>query len=335
MATNRQVLLTRLPQEKLGEDCFQLAEAPVPEAGPGEVLCRTAYLSIDAANRAWMQGATYRSALESGQVMSGSVLARVEASRADGFEPGDLVLADYGWQERAAVPASSLEKLPDHDPISNHLSVLGVTGLTAYFGVFDVGLARPGETLLVSAAGGAVGSVAGQLGKLAGCRVVGTAGTEDKCRWLVDELGYDAAVNYREDGFYRSLRAACPDGIDCYFDNTGGDILGAALFQMNLHGRIVCCGVVSQYDTASPSPGPRGVPGLLVTKRIRMEGFIVMDFFGGGRKDAARRRLARWVDEGRLRVVEDVFEGLESAPRALVDLLGGGNLGKRMVHVSD
>jgi NADPH-dependent curcumin reductase CurA len=335
MATNHQVLLARLPKDKLSEDCFELSEGPVPEPGPGEVLCRTAYLSIDAANRAWMQGATYRSALATGQVMNGGVLARVAESRAEGYSPGDLVLADYGWQEWAAVPAAGLEKLPDHDPISHHLSVLGGTGFTAYFGLFDVGRPRPGETLLVSAAGGAVGSVVGQLGKLAGCRVVGTAGSEDKCRWLVEELGYDAAVNYRQDGFFRALRAACPDGIDCYFDNTGGDILGAAVFQMNLHGRIVCCGVVSQYDTGSPAPGPRGVPGLLVTKRIRMEGFLVFDFFGGGRKEAARAQLQRWLDEGRLRAVEDVLEGLAAAPRALVDLLAGGNLGKRLVHVAD
>ena len=334
MTVNRQVLIARLPEDKLSEDCFELVESARPEPAPGEVLCRTAYLSIDAANRAWMQGATYRSALGRGQVMSGGVLARVESSRADGFGPGDLVLADYGWQEWAAVPAAGLERLADHDPISHHLSVLGVTGLTAYFGLFEVGRPRAGETLVVSAAAGAVGSVVGQLGKLAGCRVVGTAGSADKCRWLIDELGLDAAVNYREDGFFRALRKACPDGIDCYFDNTGGDVLGAAVFQMNPHGRIVCCGVVSQYDTGSPAPGPRGVPGLLITKQLRMEGFLVFDFYGGGRKEVAWSRMARWIDEGRLRVVEDVFDGIDAAPRALVDLLAGGNVGKRLVRVA-
>jgi NADPH-dependent curcumin reductase CurA len=175
--------------------------------------------------------------------------------------------------------------------------------------------------------------VAGQIAKLEGCRVVGTASTDEKCAALTERLGFDAAVNYRADDFRAALKAACPDVIDIYFDNTGGDVLGAALFRMNVGGRIVCCGVVSQYDTASPDPGPRGVPGLLVNKRLRMEGFLLFDF--AKRYAEARAALAGWVSEGKLQVIEDRFEGLEQAPRALVDLLAGGNLGKRTVHVAD
>lgn len=335
MGTNRRIVIDHLPEGRLEEASFRLEEADVPVAGEGEVLCRTRFLSIDAANRAWMQGATYRSALERGQVMAGGSLAEVVESGDARFAPGDIVESDHGWQEWAAVPAGRLTRVEVLGPLSHHLSVLGVTGLTAYVGVLDIGRPQVGETLVVSAAAGAVGNVAAQLGKIAGCRVVGVAGSEAKCTWLVEQLGLDAAVSYKSPTFFKDLRAACPGGIDVYFDNTGGDTLAAALFQMNLRGRIVCCGVVSQYDTASPAPGPRGIPGLLVTKRLRMEGFIVMDSWeeDPGRRVEATRRLADWVAEGQLEAVEDVFEGIGSAPGALVDLLAGGNLGKRMVRV--
>ncbi|MPY92982.1 MAG: zinc-binding dehydrogenase [Acidimicrobiia bacterium] len=337
MGTNRRILIDHLPQGPLDVGCFRPEEAEAPVPGDGEVSCRTRYLSIDAANRAWMQGATYRSALEGGQVMAGAVLAEVIESKDAAFAPGDIVETDYGWQEQAAVPASRLEKVEVRGPLSHHLSVLGITGLTAYVGLLDIGRPREGETVVVSAAAGAVGNVAAQLAKIAGCRVVGVAGAPEKCAWLVDELDLDGAVSYRDPGFFKALKAACPQGIDVYFDNTGGDVLGAALFQMNLQGRIVCCGVVSQYDTSNPGPGPRGVPGLLVTKRLRMEGFIVMDSWEGHpeRRAEATERLAGWVADGRLEVVEDVVEGIEAAPGALVDLLAGGNLGKRLVKVAD
>ena len=229
------------------------------------------------------------------------------------------------------VKASTAVKLEPVGPLRHHVGVLGVTGLTAYFGLFEVGRPKPGETVVVSAAAGAVGNVVVQLAKLAGCRVVGVAGGEDKCRWLVDELGADAAVDYKAEGFFRALKAAAPAGIDVYFDNTGGDVTSAALFQMNLHGRIACCGVVSQYDTASPQPGPRGVPGLLVTKRLRMEGFIVMDYFAD--RHTATGRLAGWIADGSLKAIDDVWQGIAEMPRALVDLLDGGNIGKRMVSI--
>jgi len=212
------------------------------------------------------------------------------------------------------------------------MSVLGMTGATAYFGLLDLGKPQPGETVVVSAAAGAVGSIVGQIAKLKGCRVVGIAGSDEKCAWLTDELGFDAAINYRSEHVADAVRAACPNGVDVFFDNTGGPVLEAALSRMNQGGRIVCCGVVSQYDTANPAPGPRGVPGLLVTKRLRMEGFIVMDYFAD--RAAAESELAGSVADGRLRVVEDVIPGLEHAPAALVGLLAGDNIGKRMVRVS-
>jgi NADPH-dependent curcumin reductase CurA len=330
---NRQLVLASLPTGKLSVDHFEAREDAVPEPGDGEVLTRTLLLSIDPANRAWMQGATYRDALEGGQVMAGFTLSRVVASTDPAFAPGDIVEADSGWQDYAVHRPQALRKVDVRLPLTNHLSVLGVTGLTAWFGLLRVGRPQPGETVLVSAAAGATGNVVGQLAKRAGCRVVGVAGSAEKLAFLTDELGFDAAVSHRDENLHRAIKAACPSGVDVYFDNTGGPVLEAALSRMNLHGRVVCCGVVSQYDTASPSPGPRGVPGLLVTKRLRMEGFIVMDFFD--ERDEAEADLAAAVSAGELRVVEDVVEGLEQAPAALVGLLAGDNLGKRMVRVAE
>jgi len=330
--TNNQVLIRELPTAELTVDAFELATGPVPEPADGEVLCRTLLLSIDAANRAWMQGATYRGALSAGQVMDGFTLARVEDSKADGISVGDIVECQNGWQDLAVHPARAVSRVELRGELSHHLSVLGVSGLTAYHGLLGVGRPVARQTVVTSAAAGAAGNVAAQIARIVGCRSVGVAGTDEKCRMLVDDLGLDAAINHRSPEFRTELKAACPDGIDVYFDNTGGDILEAALFRMNQGGTIVCCGVVSQYDTSSPAPGPRGVPGLLVTKRLRMEGFIVMDFADG--HGAAIEELAGWIDSGELRVLEDPYDGLESAPEALVDLLAGGNVGKRFVRVA-
>ncbi len=337
-ATNRQILLDHLPQGRLDESSFRAQEVARPEPGPGQVLVRTRYLSIDAANRAWMQGATYRDALAGGDVMAGGSLSEVVTSNdavtlnEAGLVPGDIVESDHGWQEWAAVPAKRLTKVDVRGELSHHMSVLGVTGLTAYVGLLQIGRPVAGETVLVSAAAGAVGNVVVQLARIAGCKVIGVAGSPEKCAWLVDELGCDAAVSYREPSFFKALKAVCPDGVDVYFDNTGGTILGAALSLMNLGGRIVCCGVVSQYDTSNPEPGPRGVPGLIVTKRLRVEGFIVMDGW-----DDHPERCTEATDalaDGSLKAFEDVVEGLDAAPGALVDLRAGGNVGKRLVHVS-
>ena len=330
---NRQWILRDRPKSQLTESDFELRRGPVPEPGPGEALTRTLYISVDAANRAWMSPVrTYIDPVEPGGVMRSMTLGQVVRSNDASLAAGDIVEGMAGWQDFAVAPAKLLNRVEKRKPLSMILSGLGVTSLTAYFGFLEVGQPGAGETVLVSAAAGAVGSVAAQLAKIHGCRVVGLAGSDDKCRWLTGELGLDAAINYKTGDLGRAIRDACPKGIDVYFDNVGGPILEAALFQMRGGGRIVCCGAVSQYDTGSPEPGPRGVPGLLVVKRLRMEGFIVMDFYA--RRREAEDALARLIAEGRLVIREDIVEGLERAPQALVGLLRGDNIGKRMVRVT-
>ena len=328
---NHQIVLTELPRGKLAPEHFTRAEAPCPTPGDGEVLLKTLYVSLDAANRAWMQGATYRAALKAGDVMAGGALAEVVESRFPGLAVGDLVFADTGWQEYATLAGRHLTKLPRIEPLSHLLSVFGVAGLTAYFGLLECGRPKAGETVVVSAAAGSVGLFVGQIAKLKGCRTVGIAGGAAKCAMLTGELGFDAAVDYKAGDTRRALRAACPDGIDVYFDNVGGDVLEACLFNMALNGRIACCGAVSQYDGDAPPHGPRGVPGLIVTKRLNLRGFVVMDFYD--KSEAALADLTDWVKSGKIVVREDIIEGLQNLPGALIGLLAGENIGKRMVKV--
>ena len=330
-AVNRQILLVEKPTGKLGLEHFKLAQGIIPEPKDGEALLRTRYISLDAANRAWMHGATYRAAVEANTVMAGGAIAEVVSSKAPSLKPGDIVFGDTGWQDYAAVPAKHLSRMPKLEPMTHLLSVYGVAGLTAYFGLLHVGKPKEGETVVVSAAAGSVGSIVGQIAKIKGCRVVGIAGGKDKCHWLTSELGFDAAVDYKDGGTYKALRAAAPGGIDVYFDNVGGDILEACLSQMNNRGRIACCGAISQYDGVPSAHGPRGVPGLIVVKRLIMQGFIVMDFMD--QRDAALADLQSWVASGKLKVQEDVIDGLENTPKALIGLLAGENRGKRMVKV--
>jgi len=329
---NRQIVLDQLPQgAKLSGEHFRLSEAPIPQAGEGEVLLRTRYISLDAANRAWMQGATYRAALTSGQVMAGGALAEVVSSNAPHLKPGDLVFADTGWQDYAVLPAKRLEKLPDMTPVTHLMSVYGIAGLTAYFGLLECGKPQPGDTVVISAAAGSVGSIVGQIAKIKGCRVIGVAGGAEKGRWLVEELGFDAALDYKAGGLRQQMKEAAPDGIDVYFDNTGGEIFETCLFAMKNFGRIACCGAVSQYDGAAPPHGPRGIPGLIVTKRLTLRGFVVMDF--DDQREKALADLHGWVASGQLKVQEDIIEGLENTPAALIGLLAGENRGKRMIRV--
>ena len=333
MTANRQIVLAQLPGgDHLAPQHFRLNQAVTAAPGEGEVLLKILYVSLDAANRAWMQGATYRSAIEAGDVMAGGALAEVVESKAAHLAPGDLVFADTGWQEYAVLPAKRLAKIPRIEPLTHLLSVYGVAGLTAYFGLLECGQPKAGETVVVSAAAGSVGSLVGQIAKIKGCRTVGIAGGEAKCKLLVEQLGFDAAVDYKSQNVRKALREAAPNGVDVYFDNVGGDILEAALFNMNTHGRIACCGAVSQYDGAAPPHGPRGVPGLIVTKRLNLRGFIVNDF--DDQQEQALKDLQAWVADGSLKVPEDVLEGLESLPAALVGLLAGENVGKRMVKVA-
>jgi NADPH-dependent curcumin reductase CurA len=328
---NRQVLLVEKPIGKLGPEHFKMVDGAVPEPKDGEALLRVRYISLDAANRAWMHGATYRAAVEANTVMAGGGIAEVMSSKAPGLAAGDIVFGDTGWQDYAAVPAKHLSKMPNIEPMTHLLSVYGIAGLTAYFGLLDVGKPKAGETVVVSAAAGSVGSIVGQIAKIKGCRVVGIAGGKDKCDWLTGELGFDAAVDYKDGAVFKALKAAAPNGIDVYFDNVGGDILEACLAQMNLRGRIACCGAISQYDGAPSATGPRGVPGLIVVKRLIMQGFIVMDYMD--QRDRALAELQSWVASGQLKVQEDVIEGLQNTPQALIGLLAGENRGKRMVRL--
>jgi NADPH-dependent curcumin reductase CurA len=328
---NRQVFLVAQPAGALAESHFELREADAPAPGDGEALVRTILISLDAANRAWMQGPTYRGAMTAGHVMEGFAVGEVVAANDDALAPGDLVVGMLGWQDYSVHPARRLRKLPrDYRPVSHFLSLLGIAGKTAYHGLLQVGAPREGETVLVSAAAGSVGAYVGQIAKIKGCRAIGIAGGPDKCTWIVDTLGYDAAIDYKAEDVADRLAALCPDGVDVYFDNVGGRILQAALFNMALRGRIVCCGAISQYDTTEPE-SPRGIPGVIVFKRLRMEGFIVTDF--ADKDAAAERDLAAWYADGRIKVVEDVLDGLEAAPRGLIGLLAGDNVGKRMVRV--
>lgn len=327
---NRQIIVAELPSGELTQAHFRMEDTTLPHPGEGELLLRTILMSIDAANRAWMQGKSYRDAVLAGDAMPTYAVCEVMESHSPRFAKGDIVACESVWADHVVRPARLVQKLPDIRPISNLMSVYGIAGKTAYHGLVGVGQPMAGETVLVSAAAGSVGGYVGQIAKALGCRVVGIAGGSEKCEWVVDTLGFDACVDYRDPGMFKALRNACPDGVDVYFDNVGGAVLEAALFVMNERGRVVCCGAISQYDTENAS-GPRNLPGLVVVKRLRMEGFIVMDF---AREDAkALRALQHWVGTGQIKVFEDVIDGLENAPQALIGLLGGENKGKRMVRV--
>ena len=336
MTENRQIIIDSLPKDRLEPGNYALRTVEVPAPGDGEVLCRTLAITIGAGQRAGLQGsASYAGAPRAGMVMGGTAVARVEASNADSVPVGALVVCPAGWQDysvHAAAKVRVVDGVNDAGDPAHQLGVYGTNGLTAYFGLFDVGEPKEGQTVLVSAAAGSVGHLVGQMAKIAGCRVVGVAGGEAKCRMLTEELGFDAAVDYKSPNFRLEFKEALPERIDIYFDNTGGEVLGGALRRMKVGGRMVCCGVVSQYDTSKPAPGPRGVPGLLINFRVRMEGFLVFDY--AKRYPEAWTRMREWVEAGKLVPKQDVFEGLERAPEAFVDLLAGGNVGTRIVRVA-
>lgn len=334
MTENRQIVVASLPQGALQATDYELRSGAVPTPGEGEVLVRTLALTIGAGQRAGLQGsASYAGAPTTGVVMGGTGVGRIEASNAAGLPVGALVVGPTGWQDYSALRARDVRPVEEDVDPALHLSLFGTNGLTAYFGLFSVGEPKPGETVLVSAASGSVGHLVGQFAKVHGCTVVGVTGSDAKCAVLTGRLGFDAAVNHRSSTFRNDLKAATAGGVDVYFDNTGGDILGAALRRMNVHGRIVCCGVVSQYDTDDPQPGPRGIPGLLVNNRVRMEGFLVFDHADG--YDEARARMRAWHDAGMVESIHDEVVGLEQAPAAFVDLLAGGNIGTRIVRIAD
>ncbi|MBI1789389.1 MAG: NADP-dependent oxidoreductase, partial [Acidobacteria bacterium] len=265
--------------------------------------------------------------------MWGGTLGVVEESRHSGFQPGDLVQGRGGWQDYALSDGSDLSKLPAQRqvPLTAFFGLFGHIGLTAYFGLLDIGKPKPGDTLVVSAAAGAVGSLTGQIGKIKDCRVVGLAGSEEKCRWITEELGFDAAINYKTESVRDALQHHCPKGIDIYFDNVGGRILEIALGLINVHARIPVCGAISQYNATAPVPGPANL-SVLITKRARMEGFVVVDYLHRSRE--AIPDLSKWYAEGRLRYRVDVVKGLENTPSAINKLFDGSNQGKLIVQIS-
>lgn len=331
-AANRSIVLAERPSGKLESGHFAEVDLPMPgPPGPGEVLCRTILLSISPGSRAWMQQSTYRDQVEAGTPMSGYTIAEVVSQNGTDLVPGTIVSCDGAWQSYTLLPVASVQRVDLRGPLTHHLSVFGATGLTAHVGMTRIGRPVAGETVLVSAAAGATGSLAGQIAGRAGARVVGVTGSDEKNRVLEERLGFDATVNHRSPDFARELVQACPDGIDVYFDNVGGRVLEEALVGMNVHGRIVCCGAVAQYDGPAGAPGPANVPTVLTTKRLTMQGFVVFDHVSSF--PTALDDLQAWVEAGELTVLEDVRDGLESAPEALVDLLGGGNLGKLMIRV--
>lgn len=327
---NRTYYLAAKPDGALTTNHFEMREEADPVPGEGQVLLRTILMSIDAANRAWMDAKTYRPQVMPGDAMPTLSISEVIESRDPSLAVGDVVIGESVWTDRYVAPAKFLNKAPEHRPLSQLHSILGIAGLTAHHGLMQVGQPQEGETVVVSAAAGSVGSLVGQIAKIKGCRAVGIAGNDEKGKWLTEELGFDAFVNYKADDFTKQLRAACPGGIDVYFDNVGGPVMEAVLKGMNINGRVVCCGAVSSYNNTGDVQ-PTGIPGILVVKRLTMRGFIAMDF--PGKNAAAVADLVAWAGSGKLNAAEDIVNGLENAPSALVGLLNGENRGKRMVRV--
>jgi len=335
--TNLQILLRRRPQGAPVPEDFEIVETPVPEPAEGEVLVRARWLSLDPYMRGRMSDAkSYAKPVEIGAVMEGQTAGEVVASRAPGFAPGDTVLGGYGWQRFSCVQPARLFRIdPQEAPLSASLGVLGMPGLTAWVGLEDIGQPKAGETMVVSAASGAVGQVVGQIGKIRGCKVVGIAGGRKKCDFVTGELGFDACLDHHED-LDAQLDKACPEGIDVYWENVGGPVQAAVFPRLNDFGRMVMCGMIAQYniapgaDASGAPPGPNLGP--VVRKRLRIQGFIVSDT-GWPRYPEFRRQMLGWLREGRVRWREDVVEGLRNAPDAFIGLLQGRNFGKLVVKV--
>ena len=334
--TNRQVLLAARPVGMIKETDFSHREVPVPKPQAGEYLVRNLYLSLDPTIRGWMNAQdTYLPAIKIGEVMRGGGAGVVVESQNPQYSVGDIVFGMIGWQDyclgsgRDAMP---MMVLPTGVPLTAALSVLGITGMTAYFGLLDIGQPKAGETVVVSGAAGATGSVAGQIAKIKGCHVVGIAGSADKCRWITGDLGFDACINYKTEDVGARLKQTCPKGIDVYFDNVGGPILDAVLAQIRQHARIILCGAISMYNSTEPPPGPRNYISLII-QRARMEGFIVSDFLP--RFAEAFMQISQWLGKGKIKYAVDVVQGLENATTAINRLFTGANTGKLLVQISE
>ena len=331
---NRQWLLARRPRGVLQVDDFKWSEGTIPELAEGEVLVRNVYLSCDPTQRSWMAVNTYMPAVKLGEVMRSFAVGEVSASRNPGFKKGEFVYGMFGWQDYCAARPDDffpMLKVPAGVSLESALGVFGLTGLTAYFGLTSVGEVKSGDTVVVSGAAGATGSVAGQIAKVLGCKVVGIAGGSEKCDYLTKTLGFDAAIDYKGENLITRLRETCPKGINVFFDNVGGRILDAALMFLAMHARIVICGSISGYNDQASPEGPRNLMQLLI-RRSRMEGFVMTDF--NDRVPEALAALSKWVREGKIKDRSDVVAGLENAPGALLRLFSGQNQGKQLVRIA-
>ncbi|MCX7230395.1 MAG: NADP-dependent oxidoreductase [Burkholderiales bacterium] len=338
-AVNRQVLLAARPVGMPTRADWSIVDTPLPEPAPGGVLVQTLMLSLDPAMRGWMnEGKSYIEPVGIGEVMRAGGVGRVIASNTAAFAVGDHVSGSLGVQQYCAFDEAGLRRAglvkidPSLAPLPKWLNALGMPGMTAYFGLLDVGQPKAGETVVVSGAAGAVGQTVGQVAKIRGCRVVGIAGGADKCDFVVRELGFDACIDYKAGSVRDGLKQHCPKGVDVYFDNVGGDILDTVLTRINRKARIVICGAISQYNNTGPVKGPSNYLSLLVN-RARMEGIVVFDY--APRYAEAVRDIAQWMAEGRFKSREDVVEGIDSFPEALLRLFDGANFGKLVLKVSE
>lgn len=330
--TNRQWRLAKRPVGDIKPGDLTLVDSPKPVPGPGQLLIRNVYLSLDPTNRIWMSDMDqYMPPVEVGDVMRGGTIGVVEQSNNPQYPVGAIVQPFPGnWQDYVVADMAQPLAVTKQLPILAHMSALGMTGATAYFGLLDIGQPKPGETVVVSAAAGAVGSVVGQIAKLKGCRVVGLAGSKEKCDWVVKDLGFDSCINYKQENVLAALKRECPKGIDVYFENVGGEILDAVLTLINQNGRIPLCGLISSYNAVDPVPGPTMFRNILM-KRVTVKGFIILDFLAEMGRFYAD--MSRWIAEGKIKWRVDVVEGLENAPSALQKLFTGGNTGKLVVKI--
>ena len=331
---NKQWILSHFPVGEIKEGDLVYQESEIPTMNEGEILIKNIYLSLDPANRGWMSGQkSYVDAMKIGDIMRGGTIGVVEETNNNDFQKGDVVNAMGGWQQFCVSTGRGVRKIPLDTgfPLDSFMSIFGMTGMTAYFGLLDITKPQEGETLVVSAAAGAVGSIVSQIGKIKGCRVIGIAGSQEKCDWLVNDLGIDGSINYKTDNLRDKLKELCPKGIDIYFENVGGPITDAVLSRMNIGSRISLCGLISAYNAESVAPGPAW--GNLLVKRIHLKGFIVFDYIK--RYLEAYQDLSNWVREGKLKYKNDIVFGLENANDAIKKLFNGENQGKLIIQISD
>ena len=331
---NKKWVLKKRPEGYPSLGDFDIVNSPIPDPKHGEVLIKTLYLSIDPYMRGRLRDAkSYASPVGLGEVITGEVVGRVIRSNYQSLEVGDIVTAHIGWQQWGSIPGQMVRKVDSQKPpISTSLGILGMPGLTAYFGLLEIGKPIVGETLVVSAASGAVGAIVGQLGKMMGCRVIGTAGTNQKVNYIVDELGFDGAINYKTQNVESEIHKLCPNGIDIYFDNVGGEVTDIVMNNLAMYARIIICGQISQYNSIGQEQGPRNLWALIRT-RSKIQGMLVTDW--ERKHEQARTRLSEWVLSEKLKYKEYVVEGFEKSPQAFIGLMNGENFGKLLIHVSE